>query len=343
MPPRCPNGTRRNKKTGECEKSTGSPKKACPRGSRRNPATHRCKKTKATTPVKAKQARCPKGTRRNKKTGECESANKLPTPPPKLPTPPPKLPTPKKFSPVKSFVSADAEMQIMIKYFNMTENRVNRLKDVLCENLYYDVRGECVRDGVIKETNDSGSLIIVLKREEYEDGGWFTEENARESIETSEGYNSSFTIQSIVFVGGRMPKPKSNTSSASRSSSKTMSSESHTSIEDAPKPKPKTMIRVALDTQLKPGKDFDRLKNGLCEDLLYDADAECVSHEVTTGDPHTISTVMKGHKSTRLILTLQPQEIDDGVSKFNATHIKKYLSHHPKSVSFRVIYVSHVM
>jgi len=234
-------------------------------------------------------------------------------------------------------------MQIMIKYFNMTENRMKRLKDVLCENLYYDVRGECVRDGVIKETNDSGLLIIVLKREEFEDGGWFTEENARESIETSEGYNSSFTIQSIIFVGGRMPKPKSNTSSASRSSSKMMSSESHTSIEDAPKPKPKTMIRVALDTQLKPGKDFDRLKNGLCEDLLYDADAECVSHEVTTGDPHTISTVMKGHKSTRLILTLQPQEIDDGVSKFNATHIKKYLSHHPKSVSFRVIYVSHVM
>ena len=45
MPQRCPKGTRRNKKTGNCEKKT-------------------------TTTNNSK--RCPKGTRRNKKTGNCE-------------------------------------------------------------------------------------------------------------------------------------------------------------------------------------------------------------------------------------------------------------------------------
>jgi len=44
MSPRCPKGTRRNKKTGECEQ------------------------------IGKTQKKCPKGTRRNKKTGECESA-----------------------------------------------------------------------------------------------------------------------------------------------------------------------------------------------------------------------------------------------------------------------------
>ena len=42
---RCPNGTRRNKKTGNCEKKTEN----------------------------KKLSRCPKGTRRNKKTGNCEN------------------------------------------------------------------------------------------------------------------------------------------------------------------------------------------------------------------------------------------------------------------------------
>jgi hypothetical protein len=42
--PRCPKGTRKNKKTGECESVTATTKKP----------------------------RCPKGTRRNKKTGDCE-------------------------------------------------------------------------------------------------------------------------------------------------------------------------------------------------------------------------------------------------------------------------------
>jgi len=49
MPPRCPRGSRRNKKTGNCETTTHT----------------------------QKQKRCSKGTRRNKKTGACEQKSKL--------------------------------------------------------------------------------------------------------------------------------------------------------------------------------------------------------------------------------------------------------------------------
>jgi hypothetical protein len=44
MAPRCPNGTRRNKKIGNCEKKTA--KKRCPNGSRRNKKTRECDKYK---------------------------------------------------------------------------------------------------------------------------------------------------------------------------------------------------------------------------------------------------------------------------------------------------------
>lgn len=50
---RCPTGTQKNKKTGQCE----SRRKATP---------------KLVTPSKTVVKRCPKGTRRNKKTGQCE-------------------------------------------------------------------------------------------------------------------------------------------------------------------------------------------------------------------------------------------------------------------------------
>lgn len=59
MPPRCTNGTRRNNKTGLCDKS--SPKKT---------------KINTNTKNKHKTTRCTKGTRRNNKTGLCESKNK---------------------------------------------------------------------------------------------------------------------------------------------------------------------------------------------------------------------------------------------------------------------------
>ena len=57
---RCPNGTRRNKKTGNCD----------------TVILKRKTQTKAKTPVVAKakkERRCPNGTRRNKKTGNCDT------------------------------------------------------------------------------------------------------------------------------------------------------------------------------------------------------------------------------------------------------------------------------
>ena len=62
---KCPKGTRRNKKTGLCEKASSSVEASLPKA-----------ETKASLP-KAKESltplpNCPKGTRRNKKTGLCE-------------------------------------------------------------------------------------------------------------------------------------------------------------------------------------------------------------------------------------------------------------------------------
>lgn len=45
MAPRCPKGSRRNKKTGNCEKKKLSTKKRCPKGSRRNKKTGLCDST----------------------------------------------------------------------------------------------------------------------------------------------------------------------------------------------------------------------------------------------------------------------------------------------------------
>ena len=83
---RCPNGTHKNKKTGECEKKKQT--KRCPNGTRKNKKTGECEKKKQTI-----TKRCPNGTRRNKKTGECEPIKKLP----RYPTPPTLSPeTPKR-------------------------------------------------------------------------------------------------------------------------------------------------------------------------------------------------------------------------------------------------------
>ena len=60
---KCPKGTRRNKKTGNCDPHTKQPR--CPTGAHRNKKTDNCD-------PRVKQPKCPKGTRRNKKTGNCE-------------------------------------------------------------------------------------------------------------------------------------------------------------------------------------------------------------------------------------------------------------------------------
>ena len=85
--PKCPKGTRRNKKTGNCEPRgvpvgnvTPVKKPKCPKGTRRNKKTGNCETRGVpvgpVTPVK--KPKCPKGTRRNKKTGNCETRGVAP-------------------------------------------------------------------------------------------------------------------------------------------------------------------------------------------------------------------------------------------------------------------------
>jgi len=56
MPPRCPRGSRRNKKTGDCEKNSQSRKSRCPKGSRRNKKTGACDPTKIVSNKKERDA-----------------------------------------------------------------------------------------------------------------------------------------------------------------------------------------------------------------------------------------------------------------------------------------------
>ena len=60
---KCPNGTRKNKKTGNCEPTTKT--KSSPK-----------RENKQASSVKNISARCPNGTRKNKKTGKCEPTTK---------------------------------------------------------------------------------------------------------------------------------------------------------------------------------------------------------------------------------------------------------------------------
>jgi hypothetical protein len=59
----CPKGTRRNKKTGNCDPY--EKKSKCPEGTKRSRFTGNCE------PI-GKKPKCPKGTHRSKKTGNCE-------------------------------------------------------------------------------------------------------------------------------------------------------------------------------------------------------------------------------------------------------------------------------
>jgi hypothetical protein len=66
--PRCPNGSRRNKKTGNCDKikkTSKKPKKVCPKGSKLNLKTNRCNK------IKKSVKKCPEGKILNLKTNRC--------------------------------------------------------------------------------------------------------------------------------------------------------------------------------------------------------------------------------------------------------------------------------
>jgi hypothetical protein len=56
---RCPNGSRRNKKTGNCDKKSTNKSSSS-------------KKSYTKKPSSPKRKRCPVGSRRNKKTGNCD-------------------------------------------------------------------------------------------------------------------------------------------------------------------------------------------------------------------------------------------------------------------------------
>lgn len=65
--PRCPNGTRKNKKTGKCEPTTAASAKA---------SSTSASSVKASSSKATKSKRCPKGTRKNKRTGNCDPIKK---------------------------------------------------------------------------------------------------------------------------------------------------------------------------------------------------------------------------------------------------------------------------
>ena len=88
---RCPKGTHRNWKTGNCDKWVGTlmtPKKRCPKGTHRNWQNGNCEKwihnvTPIFSPSKTKKKRCPNGRHKNFKTGNCEPKKKDRSPRPR--------------------------------------------------------------------------------------------------------------------------------------------------------------------------------------------------------------------------------------------------------------------
>lgn len=65
---RCTNGSRRNKKTGNCQTKNSNKSKRCTNGSHRNKTTGNCDKN---TSSSGTRKRCPNGYRKNKQNGRC--------------------------------------------------------------------------------------------------------------------------------------------------------------------------------------------------------------------------------------------------------------------------------
>jgi hypothetical protein len=102
---RCPNGTRRNKKTNNCEKYDGKKKLQPPPEPEPQPILPPLPEPQIIplSPPQTKKTRCPNGTRRNKKTNKCEKYNGKKKTPTRQPTPrpetPPRTPTPRPETP----------------------------------------------------------------------------------------------------------------------------------------------------------------------------------------------------------------------------------------------------
>jgi hypothetical protein len=111
---RCPKGTRKNKKTGECEPHTRTNVLiAKPVPVMAQPVT---KLPSPRSPQPVKQKRCPKGTRKNKKTGVCEPHAKAPA----------KAPAKAKPSTAKAPAKAQTEMPPKIISIRSPENQLSQ-------------------------------------------------------------------------------------------------------------------------------------------------------------------------------------------------------------------------
>jgi hypothetical protein len=133
--PRCPNGTRKNKKTGECEAVAETPAsivepspvavEPVASGNEFPPATDRLRTDVPSSRIRSspKAKKCPKGTRKNKKTGDCESTKKEPTTEPlEEPKPEPK----KKEEKPKEVTEKDLKK---IKQFEDLIDKLNKLHE----------------------------------------------------------------------------------------------------------------------------------------------------------------------------------------------------------------------
>jgi hypothetical protein len=103
---RCPNGSRRNKKTGNCDKKSTNKSSSS-------------KKSYTKKPSSPKRKRCPVGSRRNKKTGNCDKKSS-----PKKKSP--KKKSPKKKSPKKKS-SENSQKKLCKEYLGVLKS--HNIKD----------------------------------------------------------------------------------------------------------------------------------------------------------------------------------------------------------------------
>lgn len=122
---RCPNGTRRNKKTGNCEET---------------------KKPGSLKSSNAKTGRCPNGTRRNKKTGNCEKKNKTPSPV-------------KPDTPVSSTRPSDEILITVVNKNSLTRDNVKKLVSSIPDVKIITVNKNTVQ---LKVTGSVKSQVISL-------------------------------------------------------------------------------------------------------------------------------------------------------------------------------------
>lgn len=136
--PRCPNGSRKNPKTGECvEAGTG------------RVVINKPSLAATDIPNKTRQTRCEKGTRRNRKTGLCvpnKAKSKSPSPKAKSPTPKAKSPTPSSSDkPPKTYMGFQSDSALLKpnkvtnkRLFDLPEDAMRRLSNFSLDAVEYE-------------------------------------------------------------------------------------------------------------------------------------------------------------------------------------------------------------